>query len=136
MANALYSKYKELLLTSAAPDLTSTNIKVVLLNSTYTADTHTDDYLDDIPGGAIVATSGNLTGKSVSTGCFDAADVTFPTVASGSTVTQFVGYYDSGSSSTSLLLFFEDTATGLSLSTNGSDIFLIWSNSGDKIFRL
>jgi hypothetical protein len=108
----------------------SDNIKVVLCSSGYTPNTAAagDEYLNVIAGGNIVATSGNLASKTDSGGTLDAANLTFSSV-SGSTVTQFAMYTDTGTSSTSPLMFLWDTATNLPVTPNGGNITIQWAGS-------
>lgn len=126
MANALYPKFKAAQMTSAAPDLSSAgvNVKVVLVDLadyTYSA---AHDFLDDVPSGARVATSGNLANKTVASadGAFDSDDPTF-TAATGDQAEALILYHDSGTESTSYLIAFYDTGvTGLPVTPNGGDI--------------
>jgi hypothetical protein len=83
-----------------------------------------------------VATSANLTTKTTTGGVFDADDVTFTAVATGSTVTQMVLYQDTGVAGTSRLIALFDTVTGLPIPTNGGDLLVSWSNGASKIFSL
>ena len=131
MANAVYPAYKEACLDGSAEDLSSVNIKICLVDTgTYTYSA-THNFLDDISG--IVATSGNLSGKSITDGAFDADNVTFSSV-SGSSAEAIIVYYDSGSASTSRLICYIDTATGLPVTPNGGDITVTWDAGG--IFSL
>lgn len=133
MANTLYDKGRESYLL-AQINMSSDNIKLVLVGSGYTPNTATDQFLSSVSG--IIATSGNLTTKTTTAGVFDADDVTFTAVASGSTVTQMVLYQDTGSSATSRLIALFDTVTGLPIPTNGGDLVVSWSNGASKIFKL
>jgi hypothetical protein len=81
------------------------------------------------------ATSGALTGKTVTAGVADAVDVTF-TAVSGATVEAIVLYADSGTEATSRLIAYIDTATGLPLTPNGGDVTVAWDNGANKIFKL
>lgn len=129
MANALYDKYKKLAL-DADLDLLVDNIKVVLVDSaTYTPNLNTDDFLDDIPVGERVATSGNLASKTTTDGTFDAADITF-TAVSGDVSEFLVIYKDTGTAATSPLIALIDTATGIPVTPNGGDITVTWNASG------
>ena len=132
MANTLYKKYKEASL-NADVDLLVDNIKAALIDTgTYTF-SQTHDFLDDVSG--IVATSGNLASKVTTDGTFDAADITF-TAVSGSTVEAIILYKDTGTASTSNLIAYIDTATGLPLTPSGSDVQVVWSSGADKIFTI
>lgn len=135
MSNALYVKYREAALTGDV-DWLNDNIKVALVDTAdYTVNLATDEFLDDIPGGAIVATSANLASKTATNGVADAADVTF-TAVSGDVSEALVIYKDTGTASTSRLIAYIDTATGLAVTPNGSDITVIWPSDAGRIFSL
>lgn len=134
MANALYAKGKEKIL-SGAIDLTTATIKAALLSSAYTANLSTDEFWSGISAN-VLNTPQTLASKSVTGGVFDAADVTFTAVTSGSTVKAVVLYKDTGTASTSPLLVYIDTITGFPLATNGGDITVTWDNGSYKIFSL
>lgn len=133
MSNALYDYGREGFLAGDI-DWDGDDIKVLLVDTgTYTVDLATDQHHDDVSG--IVATSGNLASKTVTDGVADAADVTFSSV-SGSSVEAIVIYQDSGVSSTSRLIAYIDTGTGLPVTPNGGDITVQWSDGANKIFKL
>lgn len=134
MANALYEKAREGFL-SGQINFSSDNIKAVLVDTgTYTANLATDQYLSDIPSGARVATSGNLTSKTVTNGVADAADVTY-TAVTGASIEAVVLYKDTGTASSSRLICYIDSgASGIPITPNGGDIATAWNASG--IFKL
>ena len=135
MANALYDKGREGFLDGSI-DWDTDNIKVVLVDTaTYSVNLATDDFLDDIPAGERVATSGNLASKTVAAGVADADNITFPTV-SGDVSEALVIYQDTGSAATSRLICYIDTATGLPITPNGGDITVTWDSGADRIFKL
>ena len=135
MSNQLYDKGRQKFLEGNIAILTDA-IKIVLVDSAdYTADLVNHDFLDDIPAGGRVATSGNLAGKTSTDGVFDATDVTL-TAVTGDPSEYIIGYKDTGVASTSPLLWFIDTATGLPVTPNGGDINVIWDNGANKIFKL
>ena len=101
----------------------------------YAVNLTVDDNLDDIPAGARVATSTPLTRKTVTLGVADAADVTFSTVT-GDASEALVIYKDTATASSSRLIAFIASATGLPVTPNGGDITVAWSNAAEKIFRL
>jgi hypothetical protein len=106
------------------------NIKAVLVDTAlYTPAKTTDQYLSDIAAGARVATSGNLTSKTISSRTIDAADVTYTSV-SGASCEALVIYQDTGVEGTSRLIIYVDTATGLPVTPNGGDITVQWNASG------
>ncbi|MEU2203590.1 hypothetical protein AB0P19_06900 [Microbacterium oleivorans] len=135
MANALYDKGREGFLDGSI-NYASGNIKVVLVDTgLYTPDLATHANLSDIPTGARISTSANLASKTVTGGVADAADITF-TAVSGATVEAIVLYKDTGTASTSRLIAFIDTMTGLPFTPNGGNVNLAWSNGATKIFKL
>lgn len=135
MANGLYAKAKEGLLNGTINWATG-NIKAVLVDTgTYSPSLSTNQYLSDITSGARIATSANLTSKTVTGGVADAADVVFSAV-SGATVEAVVLYQDTGTASTSSLIAFIDTGTGLPITPNGGDITIQWLNGSSRIFAL
>ena len=132
MANALYPAAKEDFL-SGNLNLASNTITVALVSNTYT---FSAGHLSraDVPNTSIISTV-NLASKSVANGVFDATDPVFPTV-SGNTVTSILIYHNTGTQSTSRLIGFVDTATGLPLVPAGLDITIQFSNLANKIFTL
>jgi hypothetical protein len=135
VANALYDLARQAFLDGDL-DWSANNIKVYLIDAAdYTVNLATDDFADDIPGAAKVATSGNLTGKTSTAGVADADNVTF-TAVSGDVSEALVIWQDSGSQATSRLIAYIDTATGLPVTPNGGDITVTWDNGANKIFKL
>lgn len=134
MANALYGKGKEKLL-SGSINLSSDTIKVALMSSAYSPNLSTDEFYSTISAN-VLGTPQTLSSKSVALGVFDAADITYLAVASGSTASRLVIYKDTGLASSSPLLAMIDTITGFPLATNGGDIAVAWDNGANKIFAL
>lgn len=121
---------------SGAVDMTNDTLKVVLIDTaSYTVNLTTDDYLNDIPGGAIIATA-TIAGKTFTASTpyavFDASDTTFTSV-SGASCEALVIYQDTGVAGTSALLGYFDGA-GVAVTPNGNNIIVQWSASG--ILRL
>jgi len=94
-----------------------------------------DVALSDILAAARVATSDAFTGKTKTNGVADADDVTVASV-SGDQFESIVIYKDTGVESTSLLIAFIDTATGLPCTPNGGSITVQWQATDPKIFKL
>ncbi len=135
LANVLYDKGRQGFL-SGDIDWDADNIKVILIDSAdYTVDLALHDFLDDVPAGARVAISGNLTSKTTTDGVADAADVTFSSV-SGDVSEALIIYQDTGAEATSRLIAYFDTATGLPVTPNGGDIDIAWDSGANKIFKL
>lgn len=135
MANALYDKGREAFL-SGDIDWISDDIKVVLVDTgAYTVNLSSHQFLSSVDPSARIATSSNLTSKSATNGVADAADVTLSSV-SGVQSEALVIYKDTGSASTSPLIAYIDTATGLPVTPDGSDITITWDSGSNKIFKL
>lgn len=135
MANALYDLGRQAFLDGDI-DWAANNIKVLLIDTgAYTVNLATDQFLSIIAGGAIIATSANLAGKTSTAGVADANDVTF-TAVSGASVEALVIYQDTGVAATSRLIAYIDTATGLPVTPNGGNITVTWDNGANRIFKL
>jgi len=134
MANAIYPSAKQAFL-SAGINLTSDTIKAVLVDTgayTYSA-SHAN--LSDITAPARIATSGALASKTVTSGVFDAADITVAGVT-GTTVEAVVIFKDTGTASTSSLIGYLDTGTGFPFTPNGGACEIVWDAGASKILAL
>ena len=135
MANALFDKARQRFLEGQFNWNTDT-IKAVLVDTgTYTVNLSAHEFLSDIGTGARISPSGAFTGKATTGGAADANDVTFTSVT-GASIEAIVLYKDTGTDSTSPLIAFIDTATGLPITPNGGDIIVTWDNGPNKIFKL
>jgi len=135
MANALYDHSREGFLDGSI-DWDTDDIRAILIDAAdYTVNLATDDNLDDIPAAARVAVSAALTGKTVTAGVADADDVTWSAVT-GDQSEAIVLYKHTGVESTSRLIAYIDSATGLPVTPNGGDIKVEWAATADKIFKL
>lgn len=114
-------------------------------SSGYTPNLATDEFLSDVPGGSRLGNSGGsaradapqLTLLDPSAGICDANDITFTAVPAGAACQYIVIFRDDGSAdSSSPLVAFIDTATGIPVTPNGADINVAWDNGGNKIFKL
>jgi hypothetical protein len=133
MANAIYPKYKEAVLQSAAnSNMSSGTVKVALVDTgTYTYSS-AHEFYSSVSG--VIGTPQTLASKTFTNGVFDAADITY-TAVSGATVEAFIIYIDTGVAGTSRLIAFIDTGfTGLPVTPNSGDIAVAWNASG--IFAL
>ncbi len=91
----------------------SDDFRFVLIDlSLYTPDFSAtgDEFLDDIPSGAQAAIGPLLTGKTDVGGVIDCDDFTFLTVPAGPPLAAAVMYKDTGSSATSPLILYQDSA--------------------------
>ncbi len=135
MPNALYDKGREGFLDGSI-DWDTDNIKVVLVDvADYVVELANHSVLSDIAAAGRVATSANLTAKTVTDGVADAADVAWSAVA-GDPSEAMVIYQDTGVEGTSRLIAYIDTAAGLPVTPNSGDIQVQWDNGANKIFKL
>jgi len=136
MANAFYPKYKQSVITEGDTlnglDQVSPNAPIVsLINlGVYTYNTGHQFYTS--LAGAIVGTDQVITSNTVSNGTLAGGNVTFSSVAGGTTVSALViTRANSGATSTWRLVLYEDTSVvGLPVLTNGGNIVVTWNVLG------
>jgi hypothetical protein len=104
MADVLYPPYKEAILT-AGLNLTSADIRVALMKSTYTYDA-AHDFMDDVVANEN-GRSAALGSKTVALGVFDAADTTVTATASAACNAVII-FYHTGSDATARLIAYID----------------------------
>lgn len=123
MSNRRYPKTRKVMLDGGLAMLTA-DIKVMAVDADYVyADAH--DFLDDVVGGARIATSANMTTKTTTLGVFRCDPFTFPTVGAGDIITAFIVFHDSGVEATSELIAYLDTrgdSTPVNIATDGGDV--------------
>ena len=138
MSNSLYDKGRESFLSqNPAIDWDTDIIKCALVLTAYAVNLATDQYLNPAFN-TNIATNGRsaaFTAKTVTAGVADAADVTL-TAVSGTQVSYIVIYKDTGTDTTSPLIAYIDTATGLPFTPNGGDVTIAWDNAANRIFKL
>ncbi|AEJ93985.1 hypothetical protein THIBAULT_37 [Mycobacterium phage Thibault] len=106
------------------------DIRAALIDDAdYTVNLASDEFLSDIPSGAIVATSPNFTGKSVTNGYLKAAKLIFPTVT-GDIAEAAVIYKWTGTASTSRLIAYVSSELYTSVTPNGANIIINWPGIG------
>lgn len=128
MANAAYPLSLEAFLKADIPGgLDSADIKVALIDTAAYTYSATHQYLSDVAGASIIATTGNLSSKSTTGGVLDAADISIAGVA-GATVEAVIVYYDSGAAATSLLLGYAELAAAYT--PTGADVQVVFHASG------
>jgi hypothetical protein len=136
MANALFDNYKNVLWgggVHGAVDWDADSIKISAVDhGTDTPAPTTDQDIADIVAGARIFTTtaiASVTIGVVANGTVDHADKTQSAV-SGASIESLVWWKDSGVESTSPLILFIDTATGLPVTPNGGDITITLNASG------
>lgn len=120
MASSLYNPFKQQLLQGGV-NLSSADIKAVIVNSAEYTPAATHEFLSDVPAAAREGTTGNLASKTFTNGAFDSANPTV-TAASGDSVEIVVLYVDTGVEGTSRLISWHDGLTPASLTLNGGDV--------------
>jgi hypothetical protein len=133
MANQLYPKAKEAFL-NADIDMADNTIVIALIDTDVYSFSTSHQYRSDIPNEAVIATA-TLANKTTTNGVFDADDATFTSVT-GANAEALILFQDSGSASTSRLIAFIDSATGLPILPNGGDITVAFSSGSNRIFSL
>jgi len=133
MANALYSKAKESFLNGSINMIANT-ITIALVDTgvyTYSA---SHQYRNEVSNSAVIS-SATLANKTITNGVFDADDATFSSVT-GANCEALLIFQDTGIQSTSRLIAYIDSATGLPILPNGGDISVAFSSGSSKIFAL
>lgn len=127
MSSQLYPKGKAHLLGLATKvDLVADNIILLLIHSATTPYNSAHEFIGDLVAGGIVARSGNLAGKTVTSGVFDANDITL-TAVTGASVDAVIAAKNTGSDATSPLVGWWDVTT---IVPNGGDITAVFNASG------
>ena len=140
MSNQLYPKAKEDFLAGNL-NLSSNTVTIALIDTdVYTFSSSHEDRAD-IQNTAVISTT-DLASKTITSGVFDAADATFTSVT-GANAEALILYHNTGDAendgtdqSTSRLIAYIDTATGLPILPNGGDITVRFSSGASKIFAL
>ena len=133
MANALYPKAKESFINGHI-NMSANTITIALVDTgVYTYST-SHQYRSDVSNSAVIAST-TLSNKTVTSGVFDADDATFTSVT-GANCEALLIFQDTGVQSTSRLIAYIDSATGLPILPNGGDITVVFSSGASKIFAL
>ena len=126
MANLLYPIGKKAILDGDI-DLLVHDIKVTAVSSSYTYNA-AHDFRDDLTG--VIATSGNLAGKTTTSGTFDANDLAPAFTSVATNIQAIIIWRDTGVQSTSPLIAHIDTGTGFPLTQDGGNVNITWNGSG------
>jgi len=130
MANGLYTQFYDELM-SKTIDLSTDQIKVALLDSTY----HVDLANDTTYNAACLASqiiTGILAGQTVTDGVFNTDNYEFPNVVHGTNAKYVVVYH--GPSDQLMAYFDTNTSGAIDIPCVGNDIHTEWNASG--IFAL
>jgi hypothetical protein len=133
MANALYSKAKEAFLNGSI-NMAANTITIALVDTgvyTYSA---SHQFRNEVSNSAVISST-TLANKTITNGVFDADDATFSSVT-GANCEALIIFADTGIQTTSRLVAYIDSATGLPILPNGGDITVAFSSGSSKIFAL
>lgn len=135
MANAIYYKYKEALLSgSTNVSLIDGNLKISLIDSDETFYSADDEYYTELANTESILATQTLTNVTVTDGVLDADDVTFTSVT-GNQAEALLLWIDTQDENTSRLVAWMDTnIDGLPITPDGTNIDIVWNTSG--IFKL
>lgn len=131
--SALFPKFKEQIL-QAGINLSSADVRVMLVRSTYTYDS-TDEFVADL-GAVDNGRSAALGSKTFTNGIFDAADSTLNATAANAS-NALVVFVHTGSDATARLIAYLDDAVGLPFTPEASQACpIVFDNGANKIFAL
>ena len=133
MANALYSKAKESFLNGSI-NMVANTITIALVDTGVYTYSSTHQFRNEVSNSAIISST-TLTNKTITNGVFDADDATFSSVT-GANCEALLIFQDTGIQTTSRLVAYIDSATGLPILPNGGDISVAFSSGSSKIFAL
>jgi len=133
MANALYLKAKEAFLNGSI-NMVANTITIALVDTGVYTFSSSHQFRNEVSNSAVISTT-TLTNKTITNGVFDADDATFTSVT-GANCEALLIFQDTGVQSTSRLVAYVDSATGLPILPNGGDISVAFSSGSSKIFAL
>lgn len=138
MANAIYPKYKQSLLSgdanTALTGTGATGLWVALIDTADESYNAADQFYSDLTGAGIVAEI-EVGSVTLTSGVVDGADVVFPTVTGDQSEALIFYRKNAGANTTWRLVAYIDTGqTGLPVTPNGGNINVNWHASG--IFAL
>lgn len=140
MAGFVYDTARAAFLGTASGQINWTNdtIKAVLVSSSYSPNSASDQFLSIVQAATGSLTGQTLSSKTVTAGVAQGSNVTFSAVPAGFTWNYALLYKDTGSVNTSPLIALLDSgsATGLPLISSGGDITLSWNVGANGIFKL
>ena len=131
--SAVYPKAKEQFL-QAGVNLSSADVRVMLVLSTYTYDS-TDEFVADL-GAVDNGRSAALGTKTLTNGVFDAADSTLNATA-GTASNALIVFVHTGNDATARLIAYINDAVGLPFTPEASQTCpIVWDSGANKIFAL
>jgi len=115
-------------------NLLTADVRAVCVDAADYTFAETHDFLDDIPGGARVATSGTLQNVTVAVTSgevrVDADDIEIAGVTGDQFEAVVLYVHDGGADSARRLVCYIDSGTGLPFTPSGGAVLLRWNASG------
>ena len=133
MANSLYPKAKEAFLNGSI-NMVANTVTIALVDTGVYTYSSSHQYRNEVSNSAVISST-TLANKTITNGVFDADDATFSSVT-GANCEALLIFQDTGVQSTSRLIAYIDSATGLPILPNGGDISVAFSSGSSKIFAL
>jgi hypothetical protein len=133
MANSLYLKAKESFLNGSI-NMVANTITIALVDTGVYTYSSSHQFRNEVANNAVISST-TLTNKTITNGVFDADDATFSSVT-GANCEALLIFQDTGIQTTSRLIAYIDSATGLPILPNGGDISVAFSSGSSKIFAL
>ena len=133
MANALYSKAKESFLNGSI-NMVANTITIALVDTGVYTYSSSHQFRNEVSNSAVISST-TLANKTIANGVFDADDATFSSVT-GANCEALLIFQDTGIQTTSRLIAYIDSATGLPILPNGGDITVAFSSGSSRIFAL
>lgn len=133
MANAIYPKYKQSLLSGDSNTVLTgsgtTGLFVALVDTGAYTYNSSHQYYSSLSG--VVGTDQEITSPTLTGGLIDGGDVTFTSVTGVSVEALVIYRKNAGANTTWRLIAYIDTSvTGLPVTPNGGDITVTWNASG------
>jgi hypothetical protein len=133
MANALYLKAKESFLNGSI-NMVANTVTIALVDTGVYTFSSAHQFRNEVSNSAVISST-TLANKTITNGVFDADDATFSSVT-GANCEALLIFQDTGIQTTSRLIAYIDSATGLPILPNGGDISVAFSSGSSKIFAL
>jgi hypothetical protein len=136
MASALYDRAKQGFM-NAELDMDTDDIRMIFVNVSGTGTLYTfsaaHQFLSDVGAATRISDAAvALSGRTITSGVFDATDTVFTAEPTDNQAEALIIYKHTGVEGTSLLVAYID---GFTVTPNGGNITFVWDNGANKIFR-
>lgn len=136
MANLLYGKAKQAFFNGDI-DVVVNPIKILFVDSTYSPNISSDEFVSNVTLSAIKYRSIPLSNVTANLGILDADNLAIADYP-GDAFKALIIYQDTGNDSTSRLIAYIEDSVGLPFPGSGSQVTMsiIWNNDANKIIAL